>query len=478
MPKQADDISEIKILHLSDLHYDSSKPRDTEIVLNALWRDLESFRDIDLIMFSGDLVKAGDKKVDFEKAYQAFIKPLLDKTGLDETNFYIVPGNHDIQRDSIDEIIEGGLKSGLIDRESLNAFLDIQLEKGFTHIERLTHFNDFKTRFTLNGTITSNKLFSTHKFEKENLNIGIACLNSCWRATGKGSGHDRGKLLIGERQIDTALNDLDGCNIKIALFHHSLDWLIEFDQGDAKKRLSREFDFVFCGHLHDPSLELVQSFNNNSVLIQGGCLYHGRSFYNGYSVMCFDHQKSEGVIYLQSYFDDRRAFDKAINKCKGGKILIKKPSTFTEEPSLYQKLDEIVNMGMANFLIQKYEIAFECFEKAKELKPSNRKVQLYYCLSYLAGKPLLSIDRYQMNQINNILNEIVQGQDLELANLARIILGIIRYDYYIKNGYKYHGLPTQEIIRFLGNYKPSREEIQLVNHITCSEPARIMFNLD
>jgi predicted MPP superfamily phosphohydrolase len=312
----------IKILHLSDLHYDSTKPKDTEIILDALWRDLDNFPAIDFILFSGDLVRAGDKKDDFEKAFQIFIKPLLEKTNLNEDKFFIVPGNHDVQRESIDEIIEEGLKVILKDRDRLNSILDREIKNNFQHIERLDHFNDFKTRFNIKNTISSNKLFSTHKINKKNICIGIACLNSGWRATGIGGGNDKGRLLIGERQIDAALNNLKDCDIKIALHHHPLDWLSEYDQGNAEERLSREFDIIFCGHHHNPNSRLIQYFKNKTILVQSGCLYEDRSHYNGYSVVCFDATNGEGTIFFRSYFDGRRVFDDAIDKFPGGKEAI------------------------------------------------------------------------------------------------------------------------------------------------------------
>jgi predicted phosphodiesterase len=324
-------MSKIKILHLSDLHYDSSKPKDTKIVLDALWKDLDKFPAIDFILFSGDLVKAGDKKEDFEKAYQVFIKPLLEKTNLDESSFFIAPGNHDIQMNAIDRIIDKGLSEELVDRESLNSFLDSQLEKGFPHIERLDHFNNFKTRFNTGSTKIFNKLFSTHVFEKDNTKFGIACLNSSWRATGNPKGDDKGRLLIGERQIDESLRGIEEYDIKIALFHHSLDWLTEYDLSDAKKRLSQKFDLLFCGHLHDPNLEFVQTYRNKALLIQGGSLYKVRSHYNGYSVLSFDDQDGKGTVYLRSYFDDRGGFDKAVNKCEEGEIpIVIKKERFNE----------------------------------------------------------------------------------------------------------------------------------------------------
>jgi predicted MPP superfamily phosphohydrolase len=315
-------MSEIRILHLSDLHYDSLKPKDTQIIIDALWKDLDNFKDIDFILFSGDLVKAGDNKEDFEKTFQIFIAPLLKKTKRNVNDFFIAPGNHDIQRSKIDDIIEEGLKAKLSDRDSVNAFLDQEKEDCFKHIERLDNFSEFKRRFETEYTVNSNKLFSTHVVKKNNIKIGIACLNSGWRATGIANRHDYGKLLIGERQIDAALNDIKDCDIKIALYHHPLDWLMAYDKSDAKSILSGKFDLIFCGHLHDANLELVQTFTNKTVLIQGGCLYKGRSYYNGYSVLCFDSRNGEGTIHLRSYFDDRRAFDKAINKCKNGEMPI------------------------------------------------------------------------------------------------------------------------------------------------------------
>lgn len=347
-------MAELKILHLSDLHFDSSKPDDTEIILNALWKDMENFPGIDFILFSGDLVKAGDKKDEFEKAFQNFIKPLLAKTNLDEDDFFIAPGNHDIQRSAIDEILEEGLKATLTGRESLNSFFDKEKKIDFEHIERLDHFNDFKKRFKTDHTVTSNKLFSTYVIGKKGINIGIACLNSCWRATGKGEGHDYGKLLMGERQIDACLKDIKECGIKIAQYHHPLDWLTGYDQGDAKKRLSSEFDLLFCGHLHDANLALVQSFSNKAVLSQGGSLNEGRPYYNGYSVLSLDVPKGVGTIYLRYYFDDRRAFDKAINKCEEGEMKIRlKEETFDKQINKEMEIPKEENQNTNSTNMQK-----------------------------------------------------------------------------------------------------------------------------
>ncbi len=316
-------MAEIKILQMSDLHLDSLHTKDPQIILNALWKDLDNFKGIDFILFTGDLVKGGDSKDNFKKAFQILVEPLLNKTNVSKDNFFIVPGNHDVQLSAVDDIIEKGLEKILVNRDALNFFIDSQIENGFRHIERFEHFNDFKTNVI--GTehaVTFNKLFSTHVVEKNSTRIGIACLNSAWRTTGKGGDHDNGRMLIGERQVYECLEDIGDCDIKIAIHHHPLDWLTEDDKNDIESVLFREFDFIFCGHLHRANLEMVKSLEDKIVVIQGGSLYIGRSHYNGYSVLYFDTQESKGTLHLRTYFDGRNKFDKAVDRCPDGEIPI------------------------------------------------------------------------------------------------------------------------------------------------------------
>lgn len=317
-------MTEIKILQLSDLHLDSSKIKDPQIILNALWKDLDNFKGIDFILFTGDLVKAGDNKDSFEKALQIFIEPLLNKTNVNKDNFFLVPGNHEIQVKAVDDIIEAGLSATLIDRDSLNSFLDKQIEQGFRRIERLEHFYEFKKNKIGTGhEITFNKLFSTHIVEKNSTTIGIACLNSAWRAAGKGGDHDNGKMLIGERQVHECLQDIKDCHIKIALHHHPLDWLTEDDKNHTEDILFREFDFIFCGHLHRGNIRMIKGLEDEVVVIQGGSLYKGRSHYNGYCVLSIDTQKGKGTLHLRTYFDGRNGFDRAIDRCPQGEVKIR-----------------------------------------------------------------------------------------------------------------------------------------------------------
>lgn len=480
-------MSEIKILHLSDLHYESTKPRDVQIILDALWKDLESFEGIDFIVFSGDLVKAGDKKQDFDAALEVFIEPLLKKTGLSPNEFFIAPGNHDIQQSKIDPFREDGLRRMLSSREQVNDFFDQEIETGFQSILRLDNFNTFKQKFHSGLALSYNKLFSTHAIEKGEKRVGIACLSSCWRATGIGSEHDRGKLLIGERQIRTAADDIKDCDIKIAVYHHPLDWLKKEDKAGAQKLLSREFNFAFCGHLHDANIQFVQNFAQKSVLIQGGSLNKGRKHPNCYSVLSLDMESKKGYVYLRTYYDDRDEFDQATNLVEGGRVDIdisqrKEPRSQAKRkktsPEDKKKGIEAFERGKENLESQHSQQALKEFKTASELLPGDENAQLYYRLSLLTVSPMLEIDMTQMNEIVETLKTVTEGTNKKRVNIARLLLAVIWIDYYMKNNYNYREDFFQENYRYLKGYRPSDDEKKIFRLINPSETAKILFDLN
>ncbi|MGD2088609.1 MAG: CHAT domain-containing protein [Candidatus Aminicenantes bacterium] len=140
-------------------------------------------------------------------------------------------------------------------------------------------------------------------------------------------------------------------------------------------------------------------------------------------------------------------------------------------------LEKLLKEGMESLDLEDYNLALEKFQKARELEPGNEKAQFFYCLSFLSGKPLHSIKKSDMNEIYKILKKIVHGKDRELANLARIVLCIVWYDYYLKEDDQYQELFFKENMRYLMNYQPSFEEKQLVSHIVCSDSAKTLSRL-
>src|SRR3972149_4964806 len=105
----------MRLLHVSDLHMTGDQDVDRGAVLEAFLTDIEKIHaetPIDLVLFSGDLTFSG-KPEEFDRANTDFLQPLMTKLGCDASKIIIAPGNHDVDRDMIDEMAETGLLENL-----------------------------------------------------------------------------------------------------------------------------------------------------------------------------------------------------------------------------------------------------------------------------------------------------------------------------------------------------------------------------
>ena len=135
------------------------------------------------------------------------------------------------------------------------------------------------------------------------------------------------------------------------------------------------------------NLKLVQNFENKAALVQCGCINKGRKHYNGYSVLCFNAQESKGTIYLRSYFDDRSAFDKAVNKCPEGKFSIdmkrkddgvnnsqrERSDTKDKEGVVENETGELNVKHLSRILKENLERPWETSDKEHSLQGSKKK---------------------------------------------------------------------------------------------------------
>ena len=117
------------------------------------------------------------------------------------------------------------------------------------------------------------------------------------------------------------------------------------------------------------------------------------------------------------------------------------------------------------------------FRTAGELTPAKDLAQLYYCISFLSGKTLSSIKLADMEKIDRILQQILMEKDMEAERTARLVLGIIRYDYYKQKNYPYQGIPSEDIFRQLAVYRPGQEEKRMLGNIAFSDIVKVFFNL-
>ncbi len=120
-------MSEITILHLSDIHFEKKKDEKNktfrqkvqERLIDAVTGHAAKQGNPDFVVITGDITFSG-KKTEYDKA-QAFLDKL--KAGLSkETEFLAVPGNHDVDRDKIDEFFS--LQENIIAKDLTDKFLE------------------------------------------------------------------------------------------------------------------------------------------------------------------------------------------------------------------------------------------------------------------------------------------------------------------------------------------------------------------
>ena len=307
----------LTILHLSDLHYSSSNARDFNIVTTALWEDLKRLQDKglqpDVVVFCGDLINKGDfgyseERSDYESVKQEFINPLLSLVQLGEERFFICPGNHDIQRGAISSIVEEGVSRKLVDRASVNSFID-DFHSDRPVLDRMDNFETFRATLDSSLARESNIFFSTYILDLPGTKVGFACINSAWRAQG-GKG-DYGKLLIAERVIDRCVDSLSDCALRIGVVHHPFEYLQSYERSSIKGIVYGAFHIWLHGHTHEPNLEIVSPFNRDRIIvIAAGTLYNSRDYYNGYSMVRYSLTDHSGEVHLREYVErsGRRRF--------------------------------------------------------------------------------------------------------------------------------------------------------------------------
>lgn len=321
------------ILHLSDLHWSTDNAPDQRIVIDALIKDIAQNRVQEnlapnLIVFSGDLVQAGETKADFASARKEFIERVIDACALTKNEFISVPGNHDIQRNAVrsNAFIETGLKSTLSDADKVNRFIDdLQKTSNSNRVafERMQNFNEASRDFSPTSNLIDAELLKTYEFEIDGLRVGVACFNTAWRSTGESDDRDRRTLLMGERNVDNAVVSLSASEFRIAVFHHPFEWLTEFDEAAVSSRIYSEFDLIMCGHIHKSAPEARTTTVGSAILSQSGCLYQNRKYFNGYQYVSIDQLMQEVTFRIRAWQDTpRRSFDDAVNVVKGGKITL------------------------------------------------------------------------------------------------------------------------------------------------------------
>jgi len=309
-------VSTITWLHLSDLHFKSGTEAERfnrRTVLEALWNDIRtqihSGLKPDFIIFSGDVAYHG-KKSEFDSAAKDFFDPLLEITSLSKDRLFIVPGNHDIDRKEITPAVREGMLAQLDDRDRINQFLSQkQNEERIIAFKKFSAYAKFiQSYFEGHLTFGDEDYFYTKTILIQGYKLAILGLNSAWMCgygkDYKGEIFDLDHLLIGEWQLERALEKTKEADWRIAVVHHPITWLNENDHLQIRRRLEAKCNFILHGHLHRAEVYDTRSLSGHTVYIPCGAVYASRDYPNGYNFVNINLDSLKGKVYLRKYNDN------------------------------------------------------------------------------------------------------------------------------------------------------------------------------
>lgn len=268
-----------------------------------------------MVIVTGDLSFSGTYQ-ELKLAQSLVLDPLCSSLSLPNEKVIIVPGNHDIDRTLINSVFETGLKATITGRESVDMILS-DPNNVTDASRRLTAWRKFHSEFYEGLDIQQIVgLGCVHILDIDGLSVGIAAVNSAWRASG--GQEDRRNILIGERQLIGGLDAIQNCSVQLVAMHHPLEWLHSFDEDAARIEFEMRGVYVFTGHEHQPDPIYELSQRGQAIYEQAGCLYETDQYPNSFSVIDLDFVSRRIAITIRTWWPERRVFDQATNVTKGG----------------------------------------------------------------------------------------------------------------------------------------------------------------
>ncbi len=306
-------------LHLSDLHLTCKKDSEDwtiksinqDIVIRSL---LEAIQELliekdqkpDLVFITGDLVRGG--KPDEYKVATEFCDQLLKITNLSKQQLFIVPGNHDVNRDEINPAHkkrlylfddQDGISDILSDSE-LSPILMKKLDAFYKfHNEFFCQESKFNEHFTIAKPII---------IDGTDSKINLLGLNSALFAGYNGD--DEKKLAFGLHQSSQAFQTIDkNAALTIAFFHHPFS-CFHTCEDTTQSQIKQHADVILTGHLHDPSNMSQHDDSGKVVIIGAGASYETRKSENSFNLCVLNLETGEGKVQFYKYIHDKNRWTK------------------------------------------------------------------------------------------------------------------------------------------------------------------------
>ena len=285
----------IRILQISDIHWLAIPDAmdDYNLMRREFLDDIESFHkngngNFDHLLICGDIAFSGEKE-QYAKA-QTYIKKICDRIKLKKSEVYVVPGNHDKQRNAGKPTLRNLIQSGLA-CESANDKMFYELMEGDIETFRnlfvpFKEYRDFSAGYD-SVEMMMDKCIERKEIDADNdhtywesiisddldgyqvhlygFNTSLSCDQYDWDDWDtKRNGH---KMFLSK----FAYNDfhkMKGKHIYISMMHHPTKYLANRDK--IEEEFDKFFQLQFYGHVHVS--DASQNADKSTVRVFSGAM--------------------------------------------------------------------------------------------------------------------------------------------------------------------------------------------------------------
>ncbi|MEX2376146.1 MAG: metallophosphoesterase [Dehalococcoidia bacterium] len=280
-------IEEVRWLHLSDLHLRTDgDPYSQDTVLEALQKDLtlrlEKFGTLHFALITGDLAFSG-RSAEYDRV-RTFLQDLSSSTGLSPEMMFLVPGNHDVDRNKARYQYDG-VRTRVLTQPDVDRFLG--------ESDELRHLLSRQDAFWsldagLNGgarrEFSDSGLGYCANLDIDGFVLAVAAFNTAWLS---GSEDGEARLVVGERHFQEVLKLADAYDPQLILGigHHPPEWLTEWDRASCEQGMLPRIDIYHRGHEHRATVGLAAKPRSPCLMVAAGATHAGRHYSNSYNLI-------------------------------------------------------------------------------------------------------------------------------------------------------------------------------------------------
>jgi predicted MPP superfamily phosphohydrolase len=296
------------ILHVADIHFrhpecdsemDPDRPFRTQLLRDAGERTRQVGESVDAILVGGDIAYRGHENE--YKAATRWLGELATATGCSTGDVFVVPGNHDVDRDVIRTQVSvrnaqyavATARSERRERELIEQFRDPLT--GPALLAPIANYNQFAAQFSCQVWAPEKLCWRQKKRIDNSTELVIHGLTSTLLSgAGAPRNQDDTKFSLYLSPFQTALDPAAYC-VNLVLCHHPPDWLL--DQDEVEDAVRGRAALHLFGHKHRQRIYCDRSY----VRFAAGAVNPDRNetgWEPGYNLIALTTTEQDGVRYL------------------------------------------------------------------------------------------------------------------------------------------------------------------------------------